>query len=369
MNKPKIAFVIPTLGSGGAERVVSTLCNTLVEFYSVHIICLIKTTPFYKIHSDVKICYCIDKKNSSVSTINAIKNNYKLIKKIKKIAALNEIDLLISFITSANVLTIIAGKLLNIPVIVSERNNPEKDYLPKMWRTLRNLLFPLAKLIVVQTEDIKNFYEKKVDKNKVAIIPNPISSDFIISPSYEECSVSKENIILNVGRLNPQKAQHILIKAFANSENLNWKLYIVGAGVEQKKLEVLIENLKLKKKVFLLGKVKDIQKVYQKSKIFAFSSLFEGSPNALIEAMHFGLACVSTDCPTGPSDLINNGKNGFLINVNDTNALTEKLNILMSDKDLRISFGKNAQSTVSEFDASNISNKWSFHIDQCLNNT
>lgn len=211
MNKPKIAFVIPTLGSGGAERVVSTLCNTLVEKYAVHLICLIKTKPFYKIHNDVKIHYCIDKKNNSVGAIDAIKNNFQLIKKIKKIAALNEIDLLISFITSANVLTIIAGKLLSKPVIASERNNPEKDYLSKMWRTLRNLLFPSATMIVVQTEAIKNFYEKKVDKNKIIIIPNPISSDFIASPSFEERNTKKENIILNVGRLNPQKAQHILV--------------------------------------------------------------------------------------------------------------------------------------------------------------
>ncbi len=366
-NKAKIAFVIPSLSSGGAERVVSTLSNSLCKDYEVHIICLIKTIPFYKIHDQVRVHYCIETQNNSSGLLTAVKNNILLVKKITRIAKNCNIDILLSFITSANVLSIISAKLSGIQVIVSERNNPEKDYIPKMWKLLRNGLFPFASLIVVQTEAIKDFYTKKMGEKKLVIIPNPISTDF--SPPVVNASTqkSKENIVLTVGRLNSQKAQDVLIKAFASSKNGGWKLYLVGEGEERERLENLIDSYGLQQKVLLLGRVEKMQEVYEKAKIFAFSSIFEGFPNALIEAMYFGLACVSTNCPTGPSDLIDNGKNGYLVEVNDTVALTKRLNMLMEDEGLRMSLGEKAQQTVSNFKAVNITKEWSTQINQCLN--
>ncbi|WP_136465433.1 glycosyltransferase family 4 protein [Flagellimonas onchidii] len=366
-NKAKIAFVIPSLSSGGAERVVSTLSNSLCKDYEVHIICLIKTIPFYKIHDQVRVHYCIETQNNSSGLLTAVKNNILLVKKITRIAKNCNIDILLSFITSANVLSIISAKLSGIQVIVSERNNPEKDYIPKMWKLLRNGLFPFASLIVVQTEAIKDFYTKKMGEKKLVIIPNPISTDF--SPPVVNASTqkSKENIVLTVGRLNSQKAQDVLIKAFASSKNGGWKLYLVGEGEERERLENLIDSYGLQQKVLLLGRVEKMQEVYEKAKIFAFSSIFEGFPNALIEAMYFGLACVSTNCPTGPSDLIDNGKNGYLVEVNDIVALTKRLNTLMEDEGLRMSLGEKAQQTVSNFNAVNITKEWSTQINQCLN--
>lgn len=366
-KKAKIAFVIPGLGSGGAERVVSTLSNILYNRYEVHIICLIKTKPFYKIHDDVTIHYCLEENNNSNSVAAAIINNLKLVRKLIAIIKKNNINILLGFLTSANVLSIIAGKLRNIPVIVSERNNPKNEYVPRMWKQLRDRLYPRANLIVVQTEVIKHFYLDKTSSKKLAIIPNPISTDFTVEPITATNQDSRENIILNVGRLHPQKAQDILIKAFSNSKHKNWQLYLVGEGEKRKDLESLISSLDLQEKVHLVGRVEEIQKIYDRAKIFAFSSVFEGFPNALIEAMHFGLACVSTDCPTGPSELIDDGKNGYLINVNDTTALTDKLNILMESEELRISFGEKAQKTVSKFNATNIAQEWTKKINHCLN--
>ncbi|MBO0340532.1 glycosyltransferase family 4 protein [Flagellimonas profundi] len=367
MNKAKIAFVIPSLRSGGAERVVSTLSNTLSNQYEVHIICLVRTIPFYKIQKGVTIHYCLEENNNSTGIVSAVANNLKLVRKLITIIKQNGIQILLGFITSANILSIISGKLCGIPVIISERNNPKNDRIPSMWKKLRDLFYPYANWLVVQTEDTKKFYQEKLNIKRQTVIANPISTDFKVDMDTASNQSSKENIILNVGRLHPQKAQDVLIKAFSKTNYTDWQLYLVGEGERRKDLENLISTLNLQKKVHLVGRVEEIQKVYDRAKIFAFSSIYEGFPNALIEAMHFGLACVSTNCPTGPSELIENGENGYLIDVNDTSALTKKLNILMESEELRISFGQKAQEKVAKFNAENIAQEWSHKINHCLN--
>jgi len=366
-KKAKIAFVIPSLRSGGAERVVSTLSNTLHNQFEVHIICLVKTKPFYKIQKGVTIHYCIEENNNSTGVVSAIANNFKLVRKLVAIIKQNGIQILLGFITSANILSIISGKLCGIPVIISERNNPKNDRIPRMWKKLRDLFYPYANWLVVQTEDTKKFYREKLNIKRQTVISNPISTDFKVEMVTASKQSSKENIILNVGRLHPQKAQDVLIKAFSKANNNDWQLYLVGEGEKRKDLESLISTLNLQEKVHLVGRVEEIQKIYDRAKIFAFSSIYEGFPNALIEAMYFGLACVSTDCPTGPSELIDDGENGYLINVNDTSALTKKLNILMESEELQISFGQKAQKTVSKFNAINVAKEWSEKINHFLN--
>lgn len=362
MNKAKIAFVIPSLKSGGAERVVSTLSNTLYKQFEVHIICLIQTVPFYKIQKGVTVHYCIEENNNSNGIFSAIANNLKLVRKLNAIIKQNGIQILLGFTTSANVLSIISGKLCGIPVVISERNNPKNVRVPKMWKKLRDIFYPYANWIVVQTEDTRKFYHEKLNIKRQTVISNPISTDFTVDIVSALKQSSKENIILNVGRLHPQKAQDVLIKAFSKTNNNDWQLYLAGEGETRKDLEELISTLNLQKKVHLVGRIEEIQKLYERTKIFAFSSIYEGFPNALIEAMHFGLACISTNCPTGPSELIDDGENGYLINVNDTSALTERLNILMENEELRISFGQKAHKTVSKFNATNIAQEWADKI-------
>ena len=107
-----------------------------------------------------------------------------------------------------------------------------------------------------------------------------------------------------------------------------------------------------------MGRINSIHEEYNKAKIFAFTSNYEGFPNALIEAMYFGLPCVSTDCPTGPSELIKDNENGFLIPMNNQKILEEKLTIIMDDEKLRESFGHSAKSSSSIFEASKIADNW-----------
>jgi len=363
MRKPKIAFVLPALNMGGAQRVVITLANALVDEYEVFIITFLNVEPFYQLNDNITLVHCVDSIQPSSNVIQAIKSNYILLKRINAIVKRNKIDILIGFLTSANVLATLVAIINRIPVIISERNNPYSEKTPKIWQLMRLIVYPKANYVVVQTEIIKKFFSNKIKKDRLLILSNPISAELTSKRINDN---NKENLIFNAGRLTDQKAQHILIKAFAFTENDHWKLMIAGDGANRGKYEQLINELGLGEKVLLLGEQKNVHQHYNRSKIFAFSSIYEGFPNALIEAMHFGLACVSTNCPTGPSELIEDGKNGYLVPMNDEKAMAEKLKMLMNDENKRNLFGEQAIKTVEKFEVKNVVLQWKIIIDTCL---
>src|SRR5690606_24551320 len=145
-----------------------------------------------------------------------------------------------------------------------------------------------------------------------------------------------------------------------------WELWIAGNGPEHDKLKKLINELKIGEQVKLLGLVKDTPTLYNTSKIFSFSSTFEGFPNALIEAMHFGLACVSTYCATGPAELIKNGENGFLVPMNDVKTMSEKLTILMENSSKLEEFGEKGMLAVQQYKEENVAKQWKAIVERLI---
>lgn len=365
MIKRKIAFVLPSLNMGGAQRVVTTLTNALNKNYEVFVITFTYAEPFYRLDDNITIINCVNEIKPSKNTFEAIRNNYILLRKINSSVKENKVDLLIGFLTPANILATLVAKFNRIPVIISERNNPYLRKAPKIWQLIRSIIYPMADYVVVQSETIKSYYSNKINKDRLQILPNPISEELTLK---RDNSIKKENLILNAGRLTDQKAQDMLIKAFAKTKNENWKLIIAGEGPKRLQYEKLIKNLDLNKKVLLVGLNKNIDELYNKSKIFAFSSVYEGFPNALIEAMYFGLACISTNCPSGPAELIDSGSNGFLIPMNDIPMMTEKLNILMHDVKMLKKIGEQAAISVSKYETNTVVMQWKKLIEDCLNN-
>ncbi|MEP2689890.1 glycosyltransferase family 4 protein [Maribacter dokdonensis] len=364
--KKRIAFVIYSLNSGGAERVVSTLANGLSNYFEITIITLTNIKPFYPLDEKINVINCLDNINPSKNFLESLITNYKLYRQIRLIAKDLSIDLLIGFMTNTNILTVLAANKLKIPVLISERINPDFSTLPKFWGIMRKLTYPHANYLIIQTEPIKRYFEKFVKKNKLIILPNPISSvhkvckEKVILPS-------KENIVLSVGRLSNQKGHDVAIKAFSKVNPNNWQLHIVGEGPKRKEYEDLISKLQMTEKIKLIGRNNNISNYYLKSKIFIFPSRFEGFPNALTEAMYMGLPCISTDCPTGPSELINNGQNGFLISVDDVESLSNNLEKLIYDSQSRLILGENAVVSVKHLEEEKVVNQWSKLILSSLN--
>lgn len=354
-QKKKIAFLIPSLSTGGAERVVVLLANKFIEKFEVFVIVLNKTETVYSVDKEVTIIYLQEKYLPSSSLFEAIKSNFVYVKKICKTVKTNQIDILIGFTTSVNILTIISSMFLNKPNLISERNNPEVSVPNIFWKFFRDLTYPFTNGLIVQTDFNRKFYQKIIKKNKIKVIPNPIDKS-IFSARKDYCE--RENIILTVGRLDVNKNQRLLFEAFTNLNVGNWKLVIAGDGVLREEYKKLTAYLGIADKVDFVGNVANVSDYYNKAKIFVFTSKSEGFPNALLEAMSFGLPCISTDCPSGPSEIIKNNENGFLIDVNNKSQLEKKLTDLMNNPKLCIEFSAKALKSTERFEIQEIYKQW-----------
>jgi len=355
VRKKNIAFIIHSLSSGGAERVISTLSNQLIDTYNISIITFLNAPPFYPLDKRIKLLACFDNINPSSNIFQALNTNYGLYKKISGFLKSEAIDLCIGFLTTSNVLSVLAARSNNIPVIVSERINPNSSKKPFVWERLRKFTYPKADYVIIQTQKIRGFFSSWIEDSKLRILANPLSPNLKYDQTLDD---SRDNIVLNVGRLTDQKGQDMLIKAFSDLNPKGWKLIIVGEGIKRPIYEDLIRKLEMTEKIFLVGSEKNISKYYNSAKIFAFTSRFEGFPNALIEAMYMNLPCISTDCPTGPSELISDGLNGFLVPIDDQKSFREKLNMLVNNQDLRIKFSENGKAEVERFSVEKVVEEW-----------
>jgi len=362
--KKSIAFILPSLNAGGSERVVSTLANLLIKEYHVYIISLYKCDSFYKLDSGIKIDYCLPLYNPNPAFFTPFTNNYKLVKHLYENLKKHEIDVAIGFLPATNIYTIIACKLLKIPSIISERANPDYNPVNKFWTITRKLLYKYSNSLVVQTIGVKKFFNNYVN-SEIEIINNPLNVELL---EKRDISVSKENIILNVGRLDKNKNQSLLIRAFSNIEAKDWKLILVGNGDMFESYNQLIYSLGMQNQIILVGNTSDVSTYYNKSKIFAFTSNHEGFPNVIIEAMSYGLACISTDCPYGPSEIIDHGNNGILIPIGNQKALEANLLKLINDNALRETFSLNALQSIKAFSPIDIAAKWSKLINSHIDN-
>lgn len=350
----KFLFVIGALTRGGAERVISNLANHFVEIGDdVTIITLSKKDISYEI-------------DSSVDIINGINGNGQLmtILKLRKIIKNTKPDIALSFLTHINIATIIATIGLNIPVVVSERNDPKKMPPEISRKILRRLIYPVADGFVFQTKKSQEYFSKGIQR-KSTIIPNPI---FLNSRSNDLKNKNKE--IVTVGRLVPHKNQQMIIRSFARIEKdfSDYTLHIYGDGDQREELNKLINKLNLKKKIFLHGETSLVHNKIRDSEIFILASDFEGMPNALMEAMALGLACISTDSPSGgPEFLIDNNKNGILIPVRDEDKLTEALHLLLHDKILREKISENAKEIYHSINPEEIYTEWRNYLTKISN--
>lgn len=311
---------------GGAERVASELANYWSKKdYRVHLILLVESDHFYDI-SDKVIIHQL-KFTSKYSLFRNFKQ-LKILIQLRGIFKKGDIRFVLSFMTKYNVLTILASLFLNVNVYVSDRSNPKKK-LPFYLSVLRKIFYPFAKGIVAQTQLAKEILVRQTNNSNIKVIPNPIRNVEFIN------NIEKDKIILNIGRLVPEKGQNDLIDIFYKSNLPEWKLVILGDGILRKELENKILDLSLEDRVFILGEVQDVDNWIAKSSIFAFTSFSEGFPNALAEAIVGGIPSISFDCDAGPRDIIIDNVNGFLIPKWDRSLYISRLKKLAENEDCR----------------------------------
>lgn len=314
---------------------------------------------FYKIPESIIIHRPSFKFNNTYRLLFTLKTLSYLRKETKEINP----DTILSFGEIWNNLVLLSLLRLNYPIYVSDRNKPGKS-LGKLHDTLRKMLYPCATGVIAQTKQAKSFYEKIVDADKISIIGNPIKT------VENKDNIKKENIVLSVGRLIESKHHDALIKLFLTINKLDWKLIIVGGDALKQNhsitLEKLIRDNNAEDRVILTGQQADVEYYYQKSKIFAFTSSSEGFPNVIGEAMSAGLPVISFDCVAGPSDMIENNVNGFLIDLFNYDEFEKNLSSLMEDENLRFRLGEEAKRSIKKFDRSAIADTYFNFITQTL---
>ena len=358
MRKRKICLVIPSLHPGGMERVMTELAVYFCgkKEFEVHLLLYgINREIFYEVPSNLIIHKPHFEFNNSYRIWNTIKTLWFLRLKVREI----DPDTLLSFGELWNNFVLLATLGLKVPVFVSDRCQPDKS-LGRVHDVLRNWLYPKATGVICQTEAAKRIYQQLFNHANFVVIGNPIRD---IEPNT---TLPKENIILTVGRLIKTKHHDELIQIFASINAPDWRLVIVGDDALKQnnkvRLKQLAKDLGIAERVELVGKRSDVDNFYNQARIFAFTSSSEGFPNVIGEAMSSGLPVVAYDCTAGPSDLIEDGKSGYLIPLHDTKAFKDGLEKLIYDEKTRINFGLEAKSIIKKFSVENIGQQFELTI-------
>lgn len=353
----RIAFVIPSLGAGGAERVASLLANEWNA--NGHAITLVTfdppgTEPFFALGPGV-VVRGLSAPAASRGLPARLRTNMARVSRLRRL--LREIcpDVVVAFMTEANVIVLWACRGLDLPVVISERNQPERPGFLHIHKFARRLTYPRARVMVVQTDDIASWAGARFQV-PVRVIPNPVCL------GHGEARSEQDDVkwIMSLGRLTHQKGFDILIRSFAAvaDKHPNWKLVIYGEGPERLALERLRAESGCEARILLPGLVKDGAEALQRASLFVLPSRFEGYPNALLEALACGLPAIATACPGGSAEILANGAHGMLVPPDDVSAVSTALDAMLSAPELRRAYAAKARRAVAGLDVATIARRW-----------
>lgn len=358
----KITFVINTLKIGGAAKMIKYVANLAIdEFSDVSMIDMYDENYTEKdLHPRIKV-RCL-----GLGNINRIKRQFLLVSELKKSIQQENPDYVCSFIGHVNVIARLATMYLKKIVFISaERGDPYTETY--LWKRLTSWAYKKSDYCFFQLEKARDFYSEEV-KEKSYVIPNPFVSKDSITPYQGE----RDKTIVSAGRFSPEKCYDVLINAFAKVLELypDYKLRLYGDGPLLGKYKEMAVNLNILDKIEFPGYVKSIPNEIYKDGVFVLSSLSEGIPNSLIEAMSVGIPCISTNCtPGGPDFLMKGGERGVLIPVNDVDSMANSICKVIGDKQLADYYGTKALEIIKELDESRIGIMWKSAFKEIINNT
>jgi glycosyltransferase involved in cell wall biosynthesis len=351
----RIAFVIPHFGTGGAERVASILCNYWIT--QGHSVCAITfdkvgAASSYTLDERIRV-HQTHSLNTQQNLLSRIATNARRISRIRGSLKAFRPDVILAFMTEANVVALWSAVGLGMPVIVSERNQPDRPGLGFWRRLARRLSYPMAASLVVQTQPIAQWAEEQF-RIPVHILPNPVSRT--------ESQVGRHSAkrVIAVGRLVRQKGFDLLIDSFARiaARHSDWMLEIYGEGSERPVLEAKVERCGCVGRIKLPGICRQIGESYADAGLFVLPSRFEGYPNALVEALAAGCPVIATNCPGASSQILEGGLYGMLVEPESVDALSVALDEMLSSDTLRADFASRATKAVAALDTPIVGSQW-----------
>lgn len=339
----RLLFIIPHRSDGGTQRVVSNWANQMAKnSIDIHII------QFYHGANEFKLCTGVnvhvlssgdpgDYKRQSITT-----KLMRLRGAVKGIAP----DAIVAFLGTTGSKAMLSVLGLGVPVFTTVRNNPRYFGSNGLDRWIRNVSILMSKGCLVQTQTQLQYLPVWI-RHKTKVLPNPVSNELtLIYKSYHQTC----RLIVAAGRLVRQKNYPLLIRAFARVQGMypHLLLHIYGEGELRTYLQSMINQLGLASSILLMGRSDELWAAFSRADLFVLSSDFEGMPNVLMEAMAIGLPCIATDCPTGPSELITNRRNGMLVPTGDEAELAKAILYMVENPDAGREMGEKARQEILE---------------------
>lgn len=353
----KIAFLISTLGTGGAERVATVLSNAWCEAgHDVSILTYQRPgeRPHYNLRAGVghyPLSVMARSRRVPARAWNLIFRLWRVRRCLIKLRP----DVIVCFMTEANVVGLVAAAGLGIPVVVCERTHPGHHRVGWVASQARRRLYAYAAAIVVQTTDIAAWYRQTLGL-ATRVIANPVPG--VENRARRTVPAGARRNMVAVGRLERLKGFGTLIAAFRTlaADFPEWDLTIHGDGLDRAAFEA--EAAGLENRIRLPGVTRDTYTHLVDADIYVHPSHYEGFPNALCEALSVGCCVVATDCPGGSREILADGRYGVLVPVADADAMAEALRALMADESRRLALAEQAPRAVVDLNVPRIAGLW-----------
>ncbi len=343
----KIALILHAMDLGGAQRVASILS---LEFAKEHDVTFITFEDSEQIYPQGGKTNCLNFKfYEKGGPIGKVLNIFRLSRVLRKLFKEEKFDRIFTYMEGANYPAILADK----NVIASMHCNPEMLYTTREW-IFSTLVYPRARKMVVVSDDVGEIIKRRLKLKNVVRVYNPVDFSYAEEAAKEPIDFKGEFLVA-LGRLSHQKNFKLLIEAFALTKTKDkCKLLILGEGELREELEAQIKEYKLEDKLILVGFDENPFKYIAKSRFLVSSSHHEAFPMALIESMSLNIPVVSTDCPTGPREIVNHEENGLLTPVGDAKALAEAIDRVYFDNDFYDSLKANTKASAEHLKVENI---------------
>lgn len=366
----KIAFLINSLGKGGAERVA---VNLAAHFHSQGYEILFVTSR--KLPEEYAVSFRAGRrlleKEIAGAPMGRVGRLPARVWRLRRIWREEAPDVIIALVGKMNLYAVLSAAGMGIPVFLSVRSDPDREYPSPVQKKLADVLFRRAAGVIFQTQEAAEAFPAAV-RARAAVLPNALDASFV-RPRYEG---PRRPEIVMVGRLDANKNHEMLLRVFADMQETypDWRVRIYGGGLHgtgggseentEPLLRMLVQELGIADKVDFMGRQTHIREKIEQASVFVLVSDYEGMPNALLEAMATGLAVIATDCPCGgPRSVIQNGKNGILIPVGDEQALETALHSVMGDAAYADALGREAAKLAITLSPDRVCRMWQKEIE------
>ena len=372
-SKPNLSILTISLASGGAERVISLLLKYLVNDFNVSLV-LFYNVMEYEIPASVNVKILIPNHSGTKSSFSKIGNSFKIISNYDRYIKEKNIHISLAFLAHANIINGMMGmRHKKLKTIISERCFPTIMYGYNRFSMLSaKFLFPtfynandkLFSNSIYINEDLRRNFRVKIP---MSVIYNPIEFNDAVAVSTDLIKSTSVLRIVTVGSMEPPKNHKMIIDALGHLNANEYNLTFLGKGALFEDLKNQVKENNLTQSVDFRGRVSNVKQILIQHDCFVLSSSTEGFPNALLEAISVGLPSISTNCLSGPLEMLNENesvtiapgefypaKYGILINIDDDEALAKALTYFMENPQERKRYSQLGMQRAKDFELDKI---------------